>query len=187
VGGVGAGRSVTLEIRGPRGDMVGSAVGGAIQDSVIAASWVIPTGQSGGEFTAHIKYSPRGCPSQCTPHHASRGPHNPRDPRGSRGSHGSRTAPSGFNGGCGGGGAGEGEDPTLVDGERRFTVRDYLYLLRKEYEKDPGCICFIRYVASQNTDALDITLLDMLHLKTRTHSTYCNSRFDTIYLTPSFS
>jgi hypothetical protein len=126
VGGVGVGRrSVTLEIRGPRGDMVGSAVGGAIQDSVIAASWMIPTGQSGGEFTAHIKYSPRGCPSQCTPH-ASRGPHNPR---GSRGSRGSRTAPSGFNGGgCGGGGAGEGEDPTLVDGERRFTVRDYLYL-----------------------------------------------------------
>ena len=52
VGGVGVGRrSVTLEIRGPRGDMVGSAVGGAIQDSVIAASWMIPTGLSGGEFT----------------------------------------------------------------------------------------------------------------------------------------
>ncbi|GMU22953.1 MAG: hypothetical protein AMXMBFR13_30370 [Phycisphaerae bacterium] len=50
-----------IEIRGPKGDVVG---GGTVsgQDSVVGFAWPIPDGQSGGEYTVKVMYPFHGYP-----------------------------------------------------------------------------------------------------------------------------
>ncbi len=47
--------NATIEIKGPKGDVV---AGGntAVQDSVYGFAWQVPEGQSGGEYTVHVTY-----------------------------------------------------------------------------------------------------------------------------------
>ncbi|WP_166819670.1 MG2 domain-containing protein [Thalassoroseus pseudoceratinae] len=51
----------TIEILGPKGDVVGSGRTN-IQESTVGYAWKIPAGQSGGEYTAKVSYPWLGLP-----------------------------------------------------------------------------------------------------------------------------